>query len=157
MPLDWESLGNTGARLAVVNNEHGEKFKASFWVVWRQIPDSARLLLETRWMSGCDIYLVERWSGCERRLADCHFGGTRLHFKASIVGRLPDRLVEAVVGHELAHALLYLTGDPYHCEARFGQRAARRLAEVLTEELTRIWRFQQDELRQWCNENSFEL
>lgn len=149
-----EIIPNVNLRLALIDRQHAVKFRAAFLSTWGSLPEATIEILTTYWdVNQGTAFLTRRWEGSRPKIAQCGLLGTMLWFKSSVVEWIPDSTLGICIAHELAHAFLYATQDPYHCTTRFGENIDRRLAEAVTYELVNVWGFRSAELRHWCADN----
>ncbi len=116
-----------------------------FRSAWGRIPEADRRIMADFWdRPGCCLPLVFLFD----RLGEADEDGTvtyaqyltpgRFDFSHDMTGDMPDELVEALVGHELAHCWMHAVEDhPPH-------------AEATTDSLAECWGFPMTTLRIFC-------
>lgn len=134
----------------VIESGDGDRFARLFRRAWRRIPKPVRQELWRQLDDDGAIVLAEEWDSpgppAEGVLwGECMPGGKYVCFKASIIDKLPGRLVQDLVAHELAHVLM----------ARLDQAGWSinwEKNEVLAEAFAEGWGFETEGLRRWESE-----
>lgn len=105
----------------------------AYWGLRRELPAARRPLPQ--------IAALPDWGGRDC-IGECSGGGAEIRFLSFAVDALPDELLAALIGHELAHAYDWARG-----------RVRRNMPEEMREESARVltgaWGFDEDGLDKW--------
>lgn len=145
-----------------------ERFAQIFRDTWRQIPLKARRLIVKFWrrntppwaatgLRSPTIQLTDYWEFSERswrqknELGICGLDGHGLFFYGPVVDKMPQRHVEELIAHELAHVVQSATDGPPHTD-----RTIARIfdtTENIADEYMEGWGFDSEAMDEWLNKN----
>ena len=118
-PGFWPLLNGSTIRLTAYSGAHdyAPRFAALFRASWSRLPVAAQGTLIGKWQSSDDgsptFVLCDDLEDHAAGIGTygIHSGQARFDFSAAKLRDMPDRLVETLIAHELAHCALGHTGD----------------------------------------------